>query len=208
MRLGILGGTFDPIHFGHLKIAEFCRKELNLDLVLFIPSGNPPHKKAVADYKHRVRMIKLALKDCKYFKVSELEKRTADNQWTYSINTLKRVKSLYPDAEIFFFIGEDNVLEIRNWYRYKELFNYAKFVVLSRDVESKKFWKKPHNRTRIQQSKLDYFDKLQFLNMSKIDIASNMIRSNIAKNLSISGFVPKIVEDYIKENKLYLKEEK
>ena len=202
MRLGILSGVFDPIHFGHLKIAEFCQKKLTLDIVLFIPSGNPPHKKAVADYRHRLKMVELAVKDYDYFIVSELERKTSDYRRTYSINTLKKVKRLYPEVEIFFFIGEDNVSEIPKWYNYKELFNYAKFVVLSRNVA-------PCNRTKIitrgrkSWDNLDYYDKLKFLNTPKIDISSNMIRNNIAKNLSIDGLLPKVVENYIKENSCY-----
>ncbi len=194
MRLGILGGIFDPIHFGHLKVAESCSKKLNLNLILFIPSGNPPLKKASADYIHRLTMLKLALKGYTHFKVVELEKKRFDNQPTYTYNTLKTIKKLYPEAYRFFLIGEDNVPELKKWYRYKELFKYAEFIVLTRNVNSKKSW-----------TNLEYYDKLKFVNTPLIDISSNMIRSNIAKNLSVDGLVPKIVENYIKKNKLYSK---
>ena len=195
MRLGILGGSFDPIHLGHLKIAEFCQKELKLDFILFIPAGNPPHKSVFVDYQHRFAMVKLAIKEHKNFRISDIEKSSSSP--TYTLNTLKKTKKLYPNDEIFFFIGEDNVSEIQSWYDYKELFHYAKFVVLSRNVESRKSFKY-----------LNYFDKLHFLNMPEIDISSSMIRNNLAKNLSIDGFVPKVVENYIRKNKLYRKGER
>ena len=194
MRLGILGGTFDPIHFGHLKVAESCLKKLNLNLILFIPSGNPPLKKVSADYIHRLKMLKLALKGYTYFKVVELEKKRFDNQPTYTYNTLKTIKKLYPKAYRFFLIGEDNVPELKKWYRYKELFKYAEFIVLTRNVNSKKSW-----------TNLEYYDKLKFVNTPLIDISSNTIRNNVMNNLPIKGLLPKNVENYIKENKLYSK---
>ena len=192
MRLGILGGTFDPIHLGHIKVAEFCLKKLNLDLILFIPSGNPPLKKASADYIHRLEMVKLAIKKYKYFKVSELEKKKYEKDPTYTYDTLKTIKKLYPKAEVIFLIGEDNVTELKRWYKYNELFNYAKFVVLSRDVNSRKTF-----------ANLEYYNKLQFLNMPLIDISSNTIRNNIMNNLPVDGLLPKDVEKYIIDNRLY-----
>lgn len=192
MRLGILGGTFDPIHLGHIKVAEFCLKKLNLDLILFIPSGNPPLKKASADYIHRFEMVKLAIKEYKYFKVSELEKIKFRNYPTYTYDTLNTIRKLYPKAEVIFLIGEDNVPELKRWYKYNELFKYAKFVVLSRDINSRKSF-----------TNLEYYNKLEFLNMPLIDISSNTIRNNIMNNLPVDGLLPKDVEKYIIENRLY-----
>ena len=195
MRLGILGGTFDPVHFGHIKTAEYCKEKLNLNLILFIPAGCPPLKKAFADYIHRVEMVKLAIDEYKYFKVSEFEKKKEENHPTYTYDTLRTIKKLYPKAEIIFLVGTDNVLEIKRWYKYKDLFKFAKFVVVSRDVSSRQSWRN-----------LDYYNKLHFINMPLINISSHTIRHNIINNISIDGFLPKKVEKYIKKNQIYLKE--
>lgn len=194
MRLGIFGGTFNPIHLGHLKVADFFYNKLNLDIVFFIPAGNPPHKSVFCDYQHRFKMVEMALKNFENFKILDIEK--PNNGKSYTINTLKKIRKSYPNDELLFLIGEDNVPEIQSWFNYEKLFDSAQFVVLSRKTASKESFKN-----------LPYFDKLKFLDMPKIDISSNMIRRNISQNIAVNKFLDENVKNYIKKNKLYSKGE-
>jgi pyruvate,orthophosphate dikinase len=196
MNIGVLGGAFDPVHYGHLKIAEFCKEKLKLDKVLFVPSGNPPHKKPVASYQHRVKMLELALKDYSagWRILAELEKPSRIKH-SYTIDTLKKLKKIYPHASVFFIIGEDNVPEIKGWHNYKNLFDYATFVVLRR----------PGVIQRSPNWRIEYKDKIRFIDSPKIDIASSDIRKKLSLGEKIDGLLPKVVADYIKKNKLYRK---
>jgi len=192
-KIGILGGTFDPIHFGHLKIAKFCQKKLSLDKILFIPSGRPPHKNPVEKYEHRVNMVKNALDNKNSFLLAQYEKPTKiKSEYNYTFETLNKVNQKYPDSELYFIIGEDNVTEIKNWYKYKELFDMANFIVLSRKRD-----------TKTQIKNLPYYKKLIYIDMPKINISSDEIRKNLYKNKKIKKFVPLKVWNYIKKHKLY-----
>jgi nicotinate-nucleotide adenylyltransferase len=190
MKIGVLGGAFDPVHYGHLKIAEFCKDKLKLDRVLFIPTGNPPHKKPVAPYKHRVKMLELALQHYQDFYLAELEK-PSETKYSYTIDTLKKLKKIYPTASIFFIIGGDNVKEIKTWHNYKRLFDYATFVALRRPGAVQKL------------DNVEYRDKILFIDSPKIDIASRDIRKKLSLGEKINGLLPKIVADYINKDKLY-----
>ncbi len=189
MRLGVLGGTFDPIHFGHLKMAEFCLDVLRLDKIFLIPAGNPPHKKPIAPYSARVDMMKQAIKDRPRFEIKELEKEEQAKNYTYTYYTLKKLKEEYPDDTLFFLIGEDNVSEISGWFHYRELLTMAQFVILSRENAKGK---------KVQNN-----DSFTYTPMPVIDISSKEIRSRLKHEKSIEGLVPKVVKDYIIENKLY-----
>ncbi|MEA2104243.1 MAG: pyruvate, phosphate dikinase [Candidatus Cloacimonadota bacterium] len=191
MKIGILGGTFDPIHFGHLKIAEYCKNELGLDQVFFVPSGNPPHKKPVASYKQRKEMLALALEGKNGFKLLELE-RSDDNSNSYTYHTLIKLQKLYPADDLYFIIGEDNVPEIKNWFKFKKLLQLAQFVVLSRNIND-----------RFQKGPLDYIDKLKFIEIPKIPISSQEIREKLTNGVSIEKLVPEKVLTYIINNSEY-----
>lgn len=191
MKIGVLGGAFDPVHYGHLKIAEFCKDRLKLDRVLFVPTGNPPHKKPVASYQHRLKMLELALKDYHDFVLAELEKPSR-KKYSYTIDTLKRLKKIYPTASIFFIIGQDNVKEIKTWHNYQSLFDYATFVVLRRPGDFQGL------------DNIEYKDKILFIDSPAIDIASRDIRQKLRLGEKINGLFPKVIADYIKKNKLYL----
>lgn len=189
MKIGVLGGTFDPIHLGHLKIAEHCKNILNLNQVVFIPSGNPPHKKPVASYKCRKEMLLLALEGHKEFQLLECEKDSGSaNSYTY--NTLKKLQKLYSHDEIFFIIGEDNVTEIKTWYKSDKILDMAKFVVLSRNVNDSK----PNNSE-------DQVGKLKFIQIPKIPISSKEIRKKLTQEASIKNLVPSNVFTYIMKKK-------
>ncbi len=115
-HIGIIGGTFDPIHFGHLRIAQIALEEHNLDEIVFIPSGNPPHKldKEITDGKHRLEMVQLAVKDNPNFIVSDYE--IYQSKVTYTIDTIKEMEACYEEGTKFYFIiGADAFLEMDSW---------------------------------------------------------------------------------------------
>ena len=192
MRLGILGGTFDPIHCGHLRMAEYCCEKLHLDKIYFIPAGNPPHKKPHIHYDLRVQMLHLALEGKPYFEISELEKQEHARNYTYTYYTLQELKKKHPNDELFFLLGEDSVAEISTWFKYNELLNLAQFIIISRPAD-------PKNHS----NNLPFSRDLSYLEMPKIDISSQCIRNMCSKRQSIKGLVPKKVEDFIKKNNLY-----
>ncbi len=192
MRLGILGGTFDPIHCGHLRMAEYCREKLHLDKIYFIPAGNPPHKKPHIHYDLRVQMLHLAIEGKPYFEISELEKQEHARNYTYTYYTLQKLKKEHPNDELFFLMGEDNVSEISTWFHYNEMLNLAQFVIISRPSD-------PENNSH----DFSFSRELNFLEMPKIDISSQCIRNLCSKGKSLKGLVPEKVEIFIKRNSLY-----
>jgi len=132
MKLGILGGTFNPIHLGHLRIAEEVRDRLGLDQVLFMPAATPPHKPLVGDlpFAERLAMVRLAVADHPRFSVTDLENRRSGP--SYSVDTLRELKLEHPADELFFIIGSDSFLEIGLWHRYAEIFPQCHLAVVER----------------------------------------------------------------------------
>ena len=192
MRLGILGGTFDPIHCGHLKMAEYCHDKLQLNKIYFIPAGNPPHKKPQAPFDLRVQMLHLALNGLPYFEISELEKQEHARNYTYTYYTLEKLKKKHPTDELFFLLGEDSVADISTWFKYNELLSLAQFVIISRPAD-------PENHS----NNLSFCRDLSYLEMPKIDISSQCVRNMCSRGQSIHGLVPEKVEKFIKINNLY-----
>lgn len=199
-RIGVFGGTFDPIHFGHLIIAEELREEFKLDKVLFIPSGNPPHKKLqkVSSSEHRYNMAKLALEKNPYFELSRLELDRPGN--TYTIDTVRQLKSIYKgETRLFFIIGADVIPELITWKEYKSLFLECEFIAVKRpDSNLNKYFEEIEYLVRT------YSASISTTNVSLIDISSTIIRERVGKNRTIKYMLPEAVESYIIENSLYL----
>ena len=212
MRIGILGGTFDPIHLAHLRIAEETREELDLEKILLIPGGLPPHKhgKKIAPFDDRLAMTRLATRDSPFLKVLDLEGRREG--FTYSIETVRAIHKLVKgDLELFFIIGMDAFLEITTWRDYKDLFYNTNFVVLKRpgvlfeDLAS-----------FVPSLGVDFEDEdgrniftipsgnqLIYKEATLMDISSTKIRSMVAAGKSIRFLVPEAVRSYIMEKGLY-----
>lgn len=212
MRLGILGGTFDPIHLGHLRTAEEIGQELALEKVFLIPSASPPHKTRdpVAPFHHRLAMAQLAVGDSSLLEVLDLEGKRPG--LSYSIETLKEFHNIFsPDPELFFVLGVDAFLEINTWKDYQELFNYAHFVI----IERARF--QPHDLKafllslglKVKKTKLPGVFITQFRNTvalsapTFIDISSTQIRALVAEGKSIRFLLPESVRKYIIEKGLY-----
>ncbi len=209
MRVGIFGGTFDPIHLGHLRTAEEIGEGLNLDRVYLIPSANPPHKdnEEVTPFNLRLEMARIAKGDSPLLEVLDLEGERAG--FSYSIETLKEIDSkLGEKARLFFIIGEDAFLEIRTWKDYKSLFDYAHFVIIRRtgtrkgDIEEiisgmGATIKGPDIYTMPSKKELIRFST------TALDISATRIRTIFRQGGSIRFLVTQNVLDYITEKGLY-----
>ena len=132
IKIGIMGGTFDPIHYAHLATAEFIRDKYKLDKIVFIPSGNPPHKQdyKVGDKYNRYNMVILATQNNENFIVSDIEVKR--NKKTYTIDTLRELKKIYPNTEIYFITGADAICDIETWKEVEENFKLATFIAATR----------------------------------------------------------------------------
>lgn len=198
-RLGIMGGTFDPIHYGHLVTAEGARSAFGLDQVLFLPTGRPPHKKMaeVTDPEHRYMMTVLATLSNPHFEVSRLE---IDRQGvSYTIDTLRVLKNQYgADTELFFITGADAIFDIMNWKDSDEYLNIAHFVAATRPGFS--LDDLPESTLRWVDQHQERFHVLQVPAMA---ISSTDIRQRVSQGVSIRYLVPEQVEHYIHRLRLY-----
>ena len=193
MQIGILGGTFDPIHYGHLLIAEEVREQFKLDKILFVPTARPPHKRetTITDFRHRYKMALLATGNNPYFMVSDLEIFHLGK--SYTIKTIKELEKKYKDKKlkIYFIIGTDSALEISTWKDIDELIELCKFITVPR----------PHYDLKKIDDK--YKEKMCILKFPLVDISSIKIRERVKEERSIKYLVPELVEEYIYKNKLY-----
>ncbi|NLL52309.1 MAG: nicotinate-nucleotide adenylyltransferase [Peptococcaceae bacterium] len=197
-RLGIMGGTFDPIHYGHLVAAETARVELGLDYVLFIPTGESPHKSnlKITDAEMRFKMVEISIKNNKYFKASRIEiKRKGPS---YTVDTLREIHKLLPKQEIFFITGTDAMIDILAWREPQEIFKLARVIGASRPgYESQKHLAKIFSQ--YPESK----DRLYQLEIPALAISSTYIRSRVGNNKSVRYLLPDEVRMYIENNRLY-----
>ena len=191
-KLGVFGGTFDPIHNGHLRIAETVLKKTDLDEILFIPSASPPHKspQQILSFEHRWNMVNLAIFGKPAISASDIEQRLGGV--SYTVRTLEALKNEYSTSEIYMIIGSDSLLGLPSWKEPEMLAAQCRFVVYPRsDADASKAEKR-------------FLDKAILLDTELIRISSSDIRSRVAKKISITGLVHEKVERYIKEHRLYL----
>ena len=196
MRLGLYGGSFNPIHIGHLLIAEFVKEEFFLDEIRFIPTDTPPHKRydSILSADKRFHMIKLAVRGNPSFRVSDIEIKRGGI--SYTLDTLRQITGqLNKGDALFWFIGMDNLIDFPNWHQPEEILKLCKLIVFARkgfeveDVE-------PHLR-----------EQVLFSEAPLIEISSSTIRERVKKGLSICYFVPEPVRKYIQKYRLYLDEQ-
>lgn len=200
-RYGMMGGTFNPIHLAHLYIAYEAKETLNLDKVIFMVAGNPPHKKEspVIDSNYRYDMVKMAIKDYSGFEISDYEIQKQGYSYTYE--TLKYLKDQEEDVEVFFISGADSLMDIEKWRNTDLVLKNCTFVAFNRGEYNKDI-------LELQKSKLEekYNAKIILLDVANIDISSSMIRERIAEGRRVDFFLPEGVMKYISENNLYRRE--
>lgn len=198
MRIGILGGTFNPIHNGHLLIGEYARSSLDLDKIIFIPAGTHAFKdnRNILKASKRYKMVELAIKTNPYFQVSsyEIEKSGIN----YTVDTIRHLKEKYRGAVIYLIIGSDILFEIERWMEFNELIGLCKFALFQRQEDS---LEKTEEKVLllVNEYKMD-IEKIPF---PIFPISSSQIRERQGKNLSIKYLVQEDVEAYIKTNNLY-----
>ena len=213
MKLGILGGTFNPIHSGHLRVAEEIGEELRLTKVYIIPSGMPPHKKPypLADFPHRLEMALLASKISPLLEVWDIEGKRPG--FSYSIETLQLFHSYFGSSlELFFIIGMDAFIEIKTWKEYQNLFNFASFVVINRPGYNKDKFSQFLDSLNVgftwdEKRKCFCHPSGNILlkkDTTLMDISATRIREMVAKKKSIHFLVPEVVREYIEKVGLYL----
>jgi nicotinate-nucleotide adenylyltransferase len=193
MKIGILGGSFNPVHIGHLLVAEDIIEKLKLDKIIFIPAYDPPHKKNLLNFERRWQMLKMAIAKNPLFELSGIEKQRSGKSFT--IDTLRELKKQYPKDKLFFIMGTDQFAELSTWKEPDKLFQLAEIIVMRRPgFELKKYPK----RVAAKEKSVTLLDVIQ------IDIASAEIRYRIKNNLSIRYMLPEPVLHYIIRNRLYL----
>lgn len=198
-KIGIMGGTFDPIHNGHLLLGKQAHMEYGLDCIWYMPSGQPPHKKDhhVTDAEKRCAMVKLAVERIAYFSLSEFEVSRKGN--TYTAQTLALLKETCPNDVFYFIIGADSLYEIEKWYHPEQVLASVKILVAGREYPKK------HRSIDQQIAYLSekYPCSIQKLHCMEVDISSEEIRHMVSIGKPISKMVPKEVEDYIRSHRLY-----
>ena len=194
-KVGIMGGTFNPIHNGHISLAQSAYESLSLDKILFMPSGKSYMKSSVLDAKHRVNMIKCAISSYSYFELSTVEVERAGN--TYTSETLKLLKQQNPQTHYYFIMGADSLFHIETWKNPEVIFSLSTLVCAVRDE---------YNYEDLEQKRKELSQKganIVLLDMPEINISSSDIRKRVNQKQSISAFVPDAVVKYILQEHLY-----
>lgn len=198
-RFGIMGGSFDPIHYGHLMLAEQIRTQFHLDKVYFIPVGNAPHKAAghMTDKMDRYEMTVLATMNNPGFSVSRIE--IDSDTVSYTINTVKKLKEkLEKEDTLYFITGADAIIELETWKNFKALLGICKFIGATRPgIDTSKMIQK------IDELKVNYGADISITTVPALAISSTDIRERVGDGQSIKYLLPEPVEQYIYEKNLY-----
>lgn len=193
-----MGGTFNPIHFGHLLLAETAYYDFNLDSVLVMPTKSPSYKKISSSITNedRIRMVELAIENNAHFELSTVEFDRGGS--TYTVDTLEHLTSINQEVDYYFIMGADSLYHLEAWKNAQRVLELATILVASRDNVS----------SSAINSQIDYINdkydsRIYHLNSPNFEISSNDIRDRVENNRSIKYFLPEKVEEYIKEKRLY-----
>ncbi|MDY5987593.1 nicotinate-nucleotide adenylyltransferase [Sporofaciens sp. SGI.106] len=202
MKIGIMGGTFNPIHNGHLMLGEYSYRSFGLDQVWFMPNGNPPHKAGIsASYSAdiRARMTELAIQDVPYFRLEDYEVRR--QELSYSYQTLEHFKEIYPEDSFYFIIGADSLFDINKWMKPERILKICTILAAFRgDKNNSEIM---NRQIELLKEKYGAETDIRLLSSPLMDVSSHELREMISEGKSISGLVPETVEQYIKEHGLY-----
>ena len=198
-KVGIMGGTFNPIHLAHTEMAKVCLRQQDLDKILFMPSKNPPHKKdkSIWPENERAVMVKLAVSEYDKFVFSDFELQRKGT--TYTADTLRLLQEENPDDNYYFIMGADSLLYLDKWYRPQEILKRAVILAIGRDGSTPDELKEKRKELIKQYDKAD----IRFVHMRQMDISSSMIREGIAHGENMEKYLDKEVWNYINENGLY-----
>lgn len=196
MRLGLLGGTFDPPHVGHLLLAETARVELHLDRVLFLPVGDPPHKvgQVISPAQHRIAMIRLAIQDNPAFVVDTTDVDRPRPHYTFTL--LPLIQKTYPQADLWLILGSDSLRDLPQWHCPETLLEQCRLVVLKRPGITLDW-------AHLEQQLPSLRDHLDWVTGPSVLISSTMVREYAAAHRSLRYLVPEPVLAYLNEHQLY-----
>ncbi|MBN2465055.1 nicotinate (nicotinamide) nucleotide adenylyltransferase [candidate division WOR-3 bacterium] len=191
VRLGVFGGSFNPVHFGHLLVADDVREQLRLDRMLFIPAFRPPHKRGpIVPYRHRLAMTRLAVAGQPGFELCPIEE--ARSGPSYTADTLRELRSRYPGAMLYLAVGSDQYRDVASWHRPGELTELARIVVMSRPEIARPPLFRGHDPRRVL-----------FRAVIPVGISAAQIRARLAKGRSIRYMLPVRVAEYVRRHRLY-----
>ncbi len=198
MKVGIMGGTFNPIHMAHLILAQSSLEQLGLQKILFMPSKRPPHKRndLIADDKHREKMVELAIQNNPSFELSRVELLREGT--TYTSDTLQQLNQENPDITYYFILGADSLFQLENWWEPEVILKLAHIVAAVRGQETREELK-----AQAEHLTAKFHAKIHILNTPYLDIASHELRDKLSKGNSIRYMVPEAVYEYIREHQLY-----
>lgn len=199
LKIGILGGSFSPVHNGHIFLAGYVRKNCGLDKVIMIPTGIHPfaEKKNLPEAAHRLSMLRLAVEGIEGLEVSDIEVKSPEVSYTYV--TLCRLREIYgKDCSLYFIVGTDELLELERWYEAGRLLKEFSFIVGIRPGYSMEIVGE-----KIKELKKRFRADINIINLPAPDVSSTEVRDAIRKNGDLTGLVPKRVNEYIKANGLY-----
>lgn len=213
-KIGILGGTFNPVHYGHLRVSEEVREHMGLEKILFIPSGNPPLKDMeLAAAEYRYEMTRLAIEANPFFEISDIEcKKTGKS---YTVDTLIALREMYPGKKFHFILGIDAFLDIPLWYHPEKLLELTNFVVVSRPgfgftrlssqvaVDAEAFSALESGNLEVYRTVLENGGEVFLMNVTPLDISATAIRKLVKQGMSIKYLLPESVESFIISHKLY-----
>jgi nicotinate-nucleotide adenylyltransferase len=212
MNIGLMGGTFNPVHLAHLRIAEEAQELFELDRVLFIPAADPPHKPLAGEvaFFQRCEMVRLAIFGNPVFELSDIEGQRPGK--SYSIDTIRFFSSEFPDDKLFFIIGSDSFFEMGLWHRYAEIFRVSNLIVVERPgrpvidplaalpvaIRGEFVYTPDYHRLHHESGQI-----VHFLKGCPLDISSTEIRHLVSAGRSITYLIPSTVETYITTQRIY-----
>ena len=203
MKIGIMGGTFDPIHIGHLLLGEFAYEDFGLDEIWFLPNGNPPHKETAdtgTSLEHRIEMIRKAIEGVPHFRLNLHEANTEEHSYTYQ--TMQEFNQMFPEHEFYFILGADSLFSIEQWKYFREIFPTCTILAAMRDDKDGR-----EMQRQILYLTEKYGARIRLLQAPLLEISSTVIRDRASRYLGVRYMVPDSVAEYIRTNHLYKKKE-
>ncbi|MDU1176559.1 MAG: nicotinate-nucleotide adenylyltransferase [Peptoniphilus harei] len=196
-KYGIFGGSFNPIHYGHLMICEYIKEEMGLDKVIFIPTGNPPHKDLGVSAEDRYEMVRLAISPNPDFEISDIE--TTRVNLSYTVDTIRELKKIYKEEKLYFLIGLDSLFQLKTWKKIGDLSQEIEFVVALRPG----YIDKEEINREIDFLRENFGTRINLIKTPLYEISSTDLRDRIHEGKSLRYLIPKKVLDYIEESGFY-----
>lgn len=196
-KYGIFGGSFNPIHYGHLMICEYIKEEMGLDKVIFIPTGNPPHKELELSAEDRYEMVRLAISPNPDFEISDIE--TTRVEKSYTVDTIRELKKIYKEEKLYFLIGLDSLFQLKTWMKIGDLSQEIEFVVALRPG----YLDREEVNKEIDFLRENFGTKINLIKTPLYEISSTDLRDRIREGKSLRYLIPKKVLDYIEESGFY-----